>query len=80
MSFRSADLCIQPSTKRRLRWLSRAMSGDSPKPMSADELGDKFLNKYIEQHYPGIRELEQEAAAAEQRFSNSLRNTEQAAA
>lgn len=77
MSFRTAEVYIQPTTKRRLRWLARAIDS-GPKPLSADELADKFLNKYIEQHYPGITQLEQEAAAAEQRFSNSLRNMEQA--
>lgn len=75
MNYRGAELYVQPKTKKRLRMIARALGepGDNGNAITADQLGDQYLNELIESRYPQIKDLEQEQEAAEKSFMQSLK-------
>ena len=74
MSFRSAELAIQPKTKSRLRMVLKLypqqetikeLDWTVERHITADELGDRIINQVIEEKYPLVLEFEREISRVE---------------
>lgn len=69
MTFRGAEIYIESHTKKRLRWVAKAL-GEQVTP---DSLANELLNEAIEAKYPQIKEAEAEYAKAEAQLQKALR-------
>jgi hypothetical protein len=65
---RADSIYIQSKTKRRLRWIIKAIES----PMSPDEMGDAFINEVIERLYPQVIETEKDVNTAYQEAEERL--------
>jgi hypothetical protein len=65
---RADSIYVQSKTKRRLRWIIKAIES----PMSPDEMGDAFINEVIERLYPQVIETEKDVNTAYQEAEERL--------
>jgi len=70
MSFRSAEIAVQPQTIKRLNYVLKlfpvGQSPDEARRLNADGLADRLLNEVIAERYPAVIELEKKLKQIEQ--------------